>query len=343
MNLLDIREIVFESTSHCNAKCPHCARFDQQGNLHPDLELMHIDPDQVIDNLQIDQLTNLNRVALVGDKGDPAMNPGIEKFIAAFDSAPSQPFVALSTNGGIRSTDWWYRLGQYKNLQVMFSIDGLEDTNHLYRIGVDYAKALANAEAYIAGGGTAVWRFLIFKHNQHQLSEARTLARKLGFREFQWRHPDHSRFLGQQSWPVTVQGKLLHYLSPSDKSTVSEGRAIYKSSSTFPPHAFDAVPSKLCPWSRQGRIYVNYQSKVIPCCMMHFDTALKYPGTEHFEQLCGGFDQQDLTQHSLSKILTHDLFGSALEHSLRSGQRHVNCDTHCKQQLMDNMKNDHTD
>ena len=33
---------------------------------------------------------------------------------------------------------------------------------------------------YIKAGGVARWEFLVFKHNQHQIEEARQLANELG-------------------------------------------------------------------------------------------------------------------------------------------------------------------
>jgi hypothetical protein len=67
---------------------------------------------------------------------------------------------------------------------VVFSIDGLEDTNHLYRKNVNWTKLIANAKAYIAAGGSAHWDMLVYKHNQHQVDACEQLARDLGFTWF---------------------------------------------------------------------------------------------------------------------------------------------------------------
>ena len=41
----------------------------------------------------------------------------------------------MMTNGGARSKQWWTDLGKLTKgkMRVTFGIDGLEDTNHLYR------------------------------------------------------------------------------------------------------------------------------------------------------------------------------------------------------------------
>ena len=66
----------------------------------------------------------------------------------------------------------------------MFSIDGLESTNHVYRKNVNWEKLMSNAEAFIAAGGSAHWDMLVYKHNQHQVDAAEQLARDMGFKWF---------------------------------------------------------------------------------------------------------------------------------------------------------------
>ena len=35
---------------------------------------------------------------------------------------------------------------------------------------------MENVNAFISAGGTAYWKFLIFKHNEHQVEEAKKLS-----------------------------------------------------------------------------------------------------------------------------------------------------------------------
>jgi hypothetical protein len=67
---------------------------------------------------------------------------------------------------------------------VTFSIDGLEDTNHLYRRNVNWNLLIENVKSFIDAGGTAVWDYLIFKHNEHQIDQAKQYSIDLGFKEF---------------------------------------------------------------------------------------------------------------------------------------------------------------
>ena len=98
-------------------------------------------------------------------------------------------YTEMETNGGARKLDFWKNMGDIskrnKNAMMYFSIDGLADTNEIYRKKVNWDKLMANIEAYIGAGGMASWKWLIFKHNEHQVEEARELAKKMGFIQFE--------------------------------------------------------------------------------------------------------------------------------------------------------------
>ena len=71
---------------------------------------------------------------------------------------------------------------------MIFSIDGLEDTNHIYRKNSNWASIMKAVEII-----TSVpkqhrpyleWKYLVFPYNEHQVDEARTLAKNIGFDQF---------------------------------------------------------------------------------------------------------------------------------------------------------------
>ena len=90
--------------------------------------------------------------------------------------------IDIPTNGNHRGPRWWGQFGQ-TGARCTFGIDELADTNHLYRRGTSWKAILENVRAFIQTGGHAEWDF-IFKHNEHQLDEARSLSKTLGFERF---------------------------------------------------------------------------------------------------------------------------------------------------------------
>ena len=174
-----------EPTDACQASCPQCARetdvnFDKK-------DLHHLTVNQITNSLDDNLLTKLDKMFMCGDYGDPAAGRHTLDIYRFFRSVNSTITLGMNTNGGLRDQEWWRELaGILKNQRdyVVFSIDGLEDTNHIYRIGVNWDKVMENAKAYIDAGGSAHWDMLVFEHNEHQVDECERLAKTLGFTWF---------------------------------------------------------------------------------------------------------------------------------------------------------------
>jgi MoaA/NifB/PqqE/SkfB family radical SAM enzyme len=334
----DIKVLTIEATSYCNAKCPHCPRFDTQGNLHPDLTLEHLNFDLIQSNLQLDKLTNLKIVRLEGDKGDPMMHPDIEKIIDVLSRAPSGPVVNVVTNGSIRSPAWWQSSAKkFPKLHVTFSIDGLEDTNHLYRVGLDFNKIINNAKSFIDHGGNATWKFILFKHNEHQIDDIIQLSQQLGFAELEITSCRTGDFQNLTDWPVIVNNKVSHFLQqPTNRIHKKIVHDTAKSLLRLDNFGNDF--DRICPWMVAGKLYITYLNELIPCCMMHFDTKNNYFGKTRLIEMTGGIDNQDLTKHSISTILGNKFFDHELKDSLTTGKWHINCARSCKSQILNNIK-----
>ena len=93
----------------------------------------------------------------------------------------------MNTNGGLQAAWWWTALGERLSNPldyVVFSIDGLADTNHIYRKNVVWDRVIANAEAFIRAGGSAHWDMLVYEHNEHQVEQCEQLAQAMGFKWF---------------------------------------------------------------------------------------------------------------------------------------------------------------
>lgn len=344
MTLDEIQILQIEPTSYCNSLCPHCPRFNfeepdvvkSDGTLHSNLTLAHMDVDAVIKNLELDKLSSLKKVNLSGDKGDPCMHPDLDQLIDAFAAAPSNPVIIIGTNGSIRSAKWWSNLAEKhgKKIGVVFSIDGLEDTNHLYRVGLDYKTIIKNATAFINAGGYATWKMVVFKHNQHQVEEIKSLSEKLGFAEFRIVPAQLPRFQGHDTWPVEFQGKT-HYITPHTSQYTHQ--SFFFKESIQP--TIDRNEKRICPNLIRGWIYITHQHHIVPCCMMHFDTELKYFGRDQLLELTDGFDNQDISKLPLSVIFEKPFFKNKLLDSFQNGKLQNTCLKICKSKIENSLAN----
>jgi MoaA/NifB/PqqE/SkfB family radical SAM enzyme len=221
-------QVHWEPSDKCNSRCPMCPRFTDDGfevstlsNTEWTLEQFKKSwPKKFIQE-------NLKKILACGNFGDPC---ACREFVDIYEYVREvNPSIGLAcnTNGSLRTPQWWARLGavmtEKQNLgnYCTFSVDGLEDTNHLYRRKTNFKKIMENAQAFIDAGGIAHWDFIVFEYNQHQVEEARNLAIKMGFKNFnikrttRWQNYEND----QGSYKVFENGKYLYDLKqPSEES-----------------------------------------------------------------------------------------------------------------------------
>lgn len=179
-----VRVLHLEPTDVCQAACPLCAReidpaFDKKikHSLTP-ADIQRILPDHVI--------YRLDKMFMCGNYGDPAASEALA-IVDHFRNINSSITIGMNTNGGLQAAWWWTALGERLSNPldyVVFSIDGLADTNHIYRKNVVWDRVIANAEAFIRAGGSAHWDMLVYEHNEHQVEQCEQLAQAMGFKWF---------------------------------------------------------------------------------------------------------------------------------------------------------------
>ncbi len=176
--------IHLELTTRCNALCPMCPRT-ADGNVNPRLLMQELSLDDIQHIFPAPFLRSLKQIDLCGVFGEPLVATQFDEVLAYFRDSNPNLIVDIYTNGSLRAEEWWSLLPQrLGNGRVVFGLDGLEDTHAIYRQGTDFSRILANARAFIAAGGRAQWDYLVFRHNQHQVEQARMRARELGFEGF---------------------------------------------------------------------------------------------------------------------------------------------------------------
>jgi MoaA/NifB/PqqE/SkfB family radical SAM enzyme len=170
-----------EITDICQAACPQCAR-EYDSNFNKKIQRW-LTVDNIKNLVSTETILGLDKMYMCGNYGDPAAGSAIEIF-NYFRQVNPNITLGMNTNGGLQSTKWWQSLGTILNRQkdyIVFSIDGLEDTNHLYRKNVVWNNVIKNATAFIEAGGRAHWEMIVFEHNEHQVEAVEKLARELGF------------------------------------------------------------------------------------------------------------------------------------------------------------------
>ena len=268
----DIRDVHLEISSLCNASCAWCPRtfwgYPYNGG-YPEVNLSL---DQAKKIFQPEFLNQLSSIQINGNFGDIVMNPEANDIVEYFFSINPRLSITISTNGGARNKTFWTRLA-HTPAAVLFCIDGLEDTHHLYRQNTVWSTVIKNAKIFIEAGGHAIWKMIRFDHNQHQIDQCRTLSQELGFDNFSL--IDN----GRDTAPVfDHNGKLTHVLGKYAGET--EFKILFHKKKTDQVLLEDITPGKIpaksvdCEAVRQKSIYVSATGDVSPCCYTGF-----YPRT----------------------------------------------------------------
>jgi MoaA/NifB/PqqE/SkfB family radical SAM enzyme len=185
----EIKTVHLEITDSCNAACPMCARNINGGEDNPQMpntELSINDIKKIFKPIFIKQL---ERIYMCGNYGDPIAAKDTLEVFEYFRQHNEKIMLSMHTNGSAKKSEWWTKLAKVLGRKgyVVFSIDGLEDTNHLYRQNTIWSKIMENAQAFINAGGRARWDYIVFAHNEHQVEQAELLAKEMGFERFQYK------------------------------------------------------------------------------------------------------------------------------------------------------------
>lgn len=305
----EIKRIHFELSNYCNLACPACAR-DNRIKHNQQLNSEYVSLDLIQRRFLPSELTSLEVVTFSGNVDEPTIHPDLDKIVEYFCSHWENVRVDISSNGSTRNTEFWKRLGeisaQYK-FHVVFAIDGLHDTNHIYRKGSDWDKIRRNYKAYLSvPGAKAVWQFVVFDHNEHQIEEAREFSAQEGFASFKVRYSGRR----QQEHTINVFTKALH---------TESAEVICRSQITVRTLA----PS----------IFMNYSGDIVPCCFQDLNHHFVRKEQQKAIDAIGGKIAHNLNYADLIDIVEGDYF----EYLSTIISNNNVCIKHCKENKVDSI------
>ncbi len=242
LTLADIKGLNLEPSARCNARCPFCSRR-QKVRSYGGHQITLAE----FKRLPSDMLRRLQWINYGGNFGDLCTNDAFVDIVGYLRALNEGVTMGGDTNGGFQNEAWWFELGRaYGEGALGFCIDGLADTHARHRLGTDFYKILRHMAAFIAGGGTAYWKFIVFRHNQHQVEAACRLAGEIGCRRFfaiasrdyddEMRQPD--------AFEIKIKRDLFQTLAATQDQ------------------------AKCKPWHK-GAIYIAADGTVHPCCQAH--------------------------------------------------------------------------
>jgi len=175
-----VNSVHIEVTDRCNALCPACPRsfsgsFEMPYVKNQELGL------EYFKLLGKEFISNIRTWNFCGTKGDPASAQELFEILDYILDCNPKAFIEVRTNGGARNPKFWKSIGErFKGTysSVVWSIDGWEETNHIYRRNVKWSKLFENLQAYVRTEAPAKWEFNKFAHNMHELPIIENFCKK---------------------------------------------------------------------------------------------------------------------------------------------------------------------
>lgn len=335
----DIHHLDLESSSLCNASCAICNRRHSGGVKVPEMVETYVTFEQFKRWFTVDFIKKLNGLSMCGNYGDTMTNPELLDILRYVRGLNPLVRITMNTNASGRTPEFWQELSNIigDHGHVTFSVDGLEDTNWIYRRGTHWDKIMMAFTNFKKGPAKARWEFIVFKHNQHQVEEARELSKKLGIEEF-WPKKafgfTEDGASGRTTPYFSVFGendKHLYDIEAPDEDVENPNRYLLKFENLnkkdgegYVRHPYTHVDRPLTEWEiKLGRteidcqvvrgkgVFVTSEGLVFPCCMTA--SKLYAPDTADSIQLKNfiadiGKDRINLKNHSLEDIISSDVF-----------------------------------
>jgi MoaA/NifB/PqqE/SkfB family radical SAM enzyme len=174
-----MKSLHLELTNRCTLECPGCPRTQWRDLVKKPVEKMDLDINSLEKFLDCPGGQAIQEFLICGDYGDAIYYPALFDFLKKFRN--NKTYV-IYTNGSWRDNKFWTQLSEILTAQdtVIFSIDGLENTNHIYRRNSDWKSIMVGVDIMAKSSATLRWKTIIFNYNINQLPEIKKFAEDKG-------------------------------------------------------------------------------------------------------------------------------------------------------------------
>jgi hypothetical protein len=268
--------------------------------LNPSVTLGELKLNDIKKWFDYDFIQKIGSINFCGNLGDPTNCTEMNEIVEYFHTNNKDIKIEIHTNGGARNVEFWEKLGLLSsksndNILVIFSIDGLNETNHIYRRNVKWEKLVENILTFTKNGGYAIWEFLLFGHNEDEIYLAKYKSKEYGFKQIRFKKAaGFEDYLNNRTIPMGVydkEGNLEYYIEPSkdypnsnmtydgnfeniptkidlDIYNLKNMKIDYKEYSLF--ENYDIKCKSLKP-NGEIEIFLNYKGEIRPCCFIGVD------------------------------------------------------------------------
>ncbi len=265
-----VKTIQIETSSMCNAACPQCLREWWDGD-YTRINQTYIPTEFYETRIPQHVYDQLEKINFCGTVGDPCTAPNFIDVCKVIKRKNPNIEISIATNGGMRNASWWAELASVLSGKdnVIFGIDGLADTNHIYRVNVRWSKLMENVESFIKAGGKAHWQFISFAHNEHQIPAAEQISKDMGFINFFTIY--NNRFVVEELFgKKSVGGNGVQLMPPKSEQEKSILLRREKPMPTEPTEWMRTAEKQCikCQAQDMNEAYIDAETHLFPCCYL---------------------------------------------------------------------------
>ena len=183
------RRISIEVTNRCNLNCPFCLvglQNDQESVAHHDLGRQWGKMDLGLAEKIISDSADFGiQEVMLTFQGEPLLHPQFVNFVELVKDHNLKP--VLFTNGLLLSAEKSRSIICAGLHSIRFSVDGAtQDVYELNRVGGNFEKVYRNMAEFIQikkqekSPIYVMWQFIAMRNNEHQIEQAREMAKAIG-------------------------------------------------------------------------------------------------------------------------------------------------------------------
>ena len=324
--------IVLDTTTYCNAKCPQCHRINSTegaklsfaGNVVKELPLIHVPFEKIKKTFTQQELLNYNSIQLCPTWGDHMMHPQAAEIVEHFLSSSWRIVVSINTNGSMRDELYWWKLcslavkhkSRYHNrrLHIVFAVDGIDQEMHgLYRRNTNLQKVLDHVKICSEFKERVIveTQTVLFKHNQDYLEEITKLCKEYGAEKHSSVISDRFGEGNQQ-----VENRNVYTFYDENNTKLSLNKVTKDWTAKFKKRGAqinrtniaDLDDKPTCGWSLTNTLNINFDGNVWPCCFFGNVAIMnKKSWTKHHPFVQKYYDyNNNIYENKLEDILKND-------------------------------------
>lgn len=208
-----------EPTSLCNLDCPECPTG--KGEILRKNTYINTDLYKTV----IDQVAGSLSYLMLYLQGEPFLNESIFEIIKIADR--KKIYICISTNGHFMNAQNALKTVESGLDRIIISLDGTTpDVYRKYRVRGNFHEVIAGINNLVeakkklkSNTPHIILQFIVFKHNQHQIGEVKTLGKSLGINQVQIKTAQHYEF--EKGNPMlTDLVAYARYIKSGDKYTL---------------------------------------------------------------------------------------------------------------------------